>query len=290
MRRRTVKVVDTIGEALRSFTAERFDLEKWKNYMDIAMPGAKELCLSDMRECIAAGFSWEKDFLPVLNAVQREEEKRREAISSFHAVADGLDERIARRFGRTVDADAVLYLGLCNGAGWVTPVNGRTTVLLGIEKIIELGWQGRAEMTALLLHELGHVYQDEFGVLTRDLKTPSERFLWQLFTEGVAMVFEQETLGDPDCFHQYDGAWKSWCAGHLSQIAASFSDNLPDMTYENQRYFGDWVHYEEQGDVGYYLGARFVRFLMRDDDFDQLIRYDIDAVKDGFARFRRAIS
>ena len=59
------------------------------------------------------------------------------------------------------------------------------------------------------------------------------------------------------------------------------------MTRENQRYFGDWVRFEGRGDIGYYLGTRFVRFLLQNDSFDQLIQYDIEKVKEEFERFRR---
>ena len=285
-----MKIIDTVKEALTAFANGRFDLEKWEKYIDAAVPGAKEPCLSDMRECVGAGFSFEKNFLPVLNAVWSDRAKRAEAIDSFHAVADTLDEKITARFGRTVDVDLILYLGLCNGAGWVTPVGGRTVVLFGIEKIMELGWQGRDAMTALILHELGHVYQDEYGVLEREFDDAPDGFLWQLFTEGVAMVFEQEVMNDPDYFHQYDDNWKDWCGAHLAQICASFCADLPGMTYENQRYFGDWARYEGKGDVGYYLGARFVRFLLQNDGFDRLICYDAEQVKDGFAAFKASLS
>jgi hypothetical protein len=60
---------------------------------------------------------------------------------------------------------------------------------------------------------------------------------------------------------------------------------MKNMTRENQRYFGDWVSFEGYGDTGYYLGARFIRFLLEYDTFDRLILYRIQEVKDGFDRF-----
>ena len=60
-----------------------------------------------------------------------------------------------------------------------------------------------SEMKALILHELGHLYQEQYGVLRREFSTGRDRFLWQLFTEGIAMVFEQETVGDPQFYHLY---------------------------------------------------------------------------------------
>ena len=57
------------------------------------------------------------------------------------------------------------------------------------------------------------------------------------------------------------------------------------MTRANQRYFGDWVDFYGYGDVGYYLGTRFVRFLLESDCFDSLISYDINDVRRGFGMF-----
>lgn len=51
-----------------------------------------------------------------------------------------MQQKINKTFGKSLDADIVLYLGLCNEAGWVKKYNGRTIVFLGIEKIMELNW------------------------------------------------------------------------------------------------------------------------------------------------------
>ena len=67
-----VKIIDTSPAWLSSFGDGGFDREKWEKYIDAAVPGAKDLCLSDMREVDAAGYPWESEFLPVLNAMQKE--------------------------------------------------------------------------------------------------------------------------------------------------------------------------------------------------------------------------
>ena len=280
-----LNIIDTSGEWLSAFEGDHFDLAKWDTYIDRNVPGAKGLCLDDMRECMGAGFTWGKDFLPVLNAVQHNPEQRETAVRSFLGVTENLDRKIQERFGRTVDCDVILYLGLCNGAGWVTTLNGKTVVLLGIEKIMELNWQDTDAMTGLIIHELGHVYQDQYGVLHRETGSTRDKFLWQLFTEGIAMVFEQEIAGDPDYFHQDTNGWKDWCDRHAGQIRESFRSDLETMTQANQRYFGDWASYEGYGDTGYYLGTRFVRFLLESECFDRLISWSIEDVRDGFERF-----
>ena len=49
------------------------------------------------------------------------------ANDSFVAVTDKLAENIGRLFENGVETD-ILYLGLCNGAGWATSLDGRDAV------------------------------------------------------------------------------------------------------------------------------------------------------------------
>ena len=282
-----MNILDKCGDLDTAYdsTSRQFDLEKWKLYMDRSLPEAKDVCLADLKEGLDSGLLWEKDYLPVLNAVVSNPEAVRETVSSFHQVTDSLEEKVLSRFGRTVDVDIILYLGLCSGAGWVTPVDGRMSILLGIEKIVELNWSGPDAMNGLILHELGHIYQSQYGVLKRDLTAPADRFLWQLFTEGIAMTFEQTVVGSFEYFHEDENGWKAWCDAKIKHIADSFNRDLPHMDRSNQRYFGDWVRFEGRPDTGYYLGARFVQFILKQDAFDHVINYDMPAVRNAFKEF-----
>ncbi len=280
-----MKIFDTTFDMMSSYEYGHFNLEKWKAYTDSSVPGAKELCLADMQDCLNSGFTWEKDYLPVLNAIMEKEDQPHRIIDSFHEITSHLEDKIVNRFGKSVDADIYLYLGLCNGAGWVTTINGKTTVLLGIEKILELNWCSIDDMNGLIIHELGHVYHSQYGKGNIKPESLHDQFLWQLFREGVAMVFEQEVLGNLDYFNQDKNGWKNWCNNHLNLLKDSFSKDIKTMTHETQRYFGDWVAFEGHGDTGYYLGTKFVRFMMETESFDKIILYDIDKVKMIFGSF-----
>ena len=270
-----MKITDTSEEIFSAYKDGHFDLDLWGSYMERCVPGAKDICLSDMRSCIDSGYSWEEDLLPVLENVLSSRDRLAETVKSFRHVTSGLEEKILARFGHSVDVDIILYLGLCNGAGWVTEVGGKMTVLLGIEKILELNWCDIDHMNGLILHELGHAYHAQYGKFRIETDSLSETFKWKMFTEGVAMVFEQEIIGDPEYFHQDKDGWKDWCDANADYIRESFVQDLPSMTYENQRYFGDWVSFEGHIDVGYYLGAKFVRTLMENASFDEIISYDL---------------
>ncbi len=284
------RVIDTTPLIPFSGAADSFDLPRWEAYMDFALPGAKEQCLRDMEECVAAGYPWEEAFLPVLHTAIRNADTRQETVRAFHRATDGLEQRLCLIFGRAPDVDVILYLGLCNGAGWATEADGRPAVLLGLEKIIELGWYGLGDMNALILHELGHLYHFQFGTDLRALESTPDALLWQLFSEGVAMVFEQDALGDPGFYHQDKDGWREWCEQNLGEIAARFASDLAHMTPQDQNYFGDWVRFEGRPDVGYYLGARFVRFILLSDRFDCVIRFGIADIRAAFDRFVRSLA
>lgn len=280
-----IKIINTLPRINELFDDGEFNYSKWKKYINSIYKDTDGIFIEDVEECIATGkYTWKNDFLPVINAVCNNS-KLSELQLSFDATVDSLNEKIVSAFGRAVEADIVLYLGLCNGAGWVTDIDGRMVILLGIEKIIELNWYSLDDMRGLIHHELGHVYQAQYGVLEQRCKDSPEKFIWQLFTEGVAMYFEQALVGDLNYYHQDKNGWKIWCDEHFEQTLSDFKSDLPTMNMQNQRYFGDWANYFGYGDVGYYLGARFVHFLLERYEFDELINFDIDKVYELFEYF-----
>lgn len=266
-----LRVIDTSVLVDGLFPGGRFDLTRWEDYINAIYPDSAALFREDVDACLAGGaFTFEDNFLPVIQNVYQN--PRLDTLrASFSAVTDGLEERITGQFGQGLDADLTLYLGLCNGAGWVTRLAGRDVVLLGIEKILELNWQGPEAMAGLVYHELGHIYHRRHGALDQGPEEGPEGFIWQLFTEGAAMCFEQDLVGDSRWFHQDSGGWLAWCEAHFPQILADFDRDLSAMTRQNQRYFGDWCRYHGRGDTGYYLGARFVRRLLERFTFQRVI-------------------
>lgn len=279
-----IRIFDTYNE-LKTLLQSKFDLDKWKVYLNHCYKGAAELCYNDLQECIDAEiYDFERDILPIISAVAHSNTLE-QLHKSFLFATDGLNDKIKCRFGRTIDVDIVLYLGLCNGAGWVTTVNGRKCILLGVEKIVELNWCDLDSMYGLLYHELGHVYQWQYGILECSSTDSRQAFIHQLFTEGIAMCFEQELVGKPDYFHQDRDGWKAWCDANFDRIKNDFYYDLHSMTRKDQRYFGDWASYYGKGDVGYYLGNRFVRDLLQNDCFDKVIAYTPEQAYSAFEKW-----
>lgn len=281
-----IHIIDTYSKIDSLFISGTFDINRWEEYINGIYADSADIFKNDMQEYLKDGtYSFEKDFLPIIQNVYRNEQLD-VLHNSFLQLVGGLNEKIEKHFGKEINADIVLYLGLCNAAGWVTTIGGRKTILLGIEKILELNWQNTDAMNALIYHELGHVYHMQYGIFKQEITCNEKRFVWQLFTEGIAMYFEQVLAGDLDYYHQDINGWKKWCKEHLNQIIHDFNCELPNMTRQNQHYFGDWSNYNGFGDVGYYLGTKFVHSLIEQGkSFDALINMNTESVYEKYLDF-----
>ena len=280
-----INIIDTLSQIDAVFDNGIFNMEKWEAYINSIYDNSADIFKNDLKECLTCSdYTFEKDILPVINAVHG-----CQALETLHAsfnkATKNLNERIINCFGQELDIDIVLYIGLCNAAGWVTRINSRNVILLRIEKILELKWYEEDAMYGLIYHELGHVYHKQYGTFYQNSDDSNRNFVWQLFAEGIAMYFEQALLDDFKFYHQDVNGWKAWCDGSLDQIKRDFTRDLDDMTFENQRYFGDWVFYRNHSDVGYFLGAKFVRFISGSYPFDEILSFDIGQVRSLFDRF-----
>lgn len=266
-----IQVTDTLDEIQNLFPGGTFDFSAWEQYASRCFGNDSHIFRDDMEDVLATGkYFYERDYLPVIQGVYGD--PRLEKVrSTFHQVTEGLNERVKAQFGEELEVNIVLYLGLCNGAGWATTLGGRDQVLLGIEKILELDWTSLSDLQGLIYHELGHLYHSQHGRVPQVAQEGPEHFLWQLFSEGIAMGFEQMLVGDWDYFQQDKNGWQAWCQEHYLEILNDFDKDLPGMTPSNQRYFGDWVNYSGHGDVGYYLGSRWIQSLLKHWSFDEII-------------------
>lgn len=129
-----LRCVDTFSEIPALFPRGVFELAAWRAYAQARFGSGASLFEDDMNDCLLTGnYTYERDFLPVLQAVWNHP-RLEEMHQSFLAAAKGLSERLVQRFGGGLDVDLFLYVGLCNGAGWAATLNGRDAVLLGMEK------------------------------------------------------------------------------------------------------------------------------------------------------------
>ena len=141
--------------------------------------------------------------------------------------------------------------------------------MLGVEKIIELDWGDEANMRALILHEIGHLWHKLNGNLYLPDFTKRRKSIQQLYQEGVAMVCEQILCDDDEFYHQNKNGWLDWCRKNENDIKAEYLRRL-NAKESVQDFFGDWCSYKDHSDVGYFLGCQFVRYLMKTNSLKEI--------------------
>ncbi len=268
-------------ETIKSTFSDRFSIDLWRKYAEEISKELPSKCEND-----AKSYDFNKDILPVLeNALN--EEKFDFVSKNFQIVIDTLNVNLTKLFDTEPDINIILYLGLCNGAGWATTLDGKNTVLLGLEKIIELNWGDETNMRALILHEIGHLWHKLNGNLNLPDFTKRRKAIQQLYQEGVAMVCEQ-ILCDAEFYHQDKDGWLSWCYKNENEIKREYLRRL-DKKESVQDFFGDWCSYDGHSDVGYFLGCRFVRYLMKSYSLKEIANMKYQALNKSFTEFANTV-
>jgi hypothetical protein len=271
-----LRIIDTYPSLLSIIDITRFqnfDIERWTEYASSILPLLAEKIVNDSKN-----YDLENEIIPVISKALADRKKLNEAHESFVAITTGLTERIAEITSVDIQVDIILYLGLCNGAGWATTLGSRPAILLGIEKIVELDWCTKPSMAGLLYHEIGHVWHDAVGAKHCDSANKGDRAVWQLFREGIAMYFEQLILNNFTYYHQNKCNWLQWCQINKSALINEYRRRI--VCEESvQSFFGDWCEYEGYSDAGYFLGCEFVKHLLKQYSLEVLARFDVTIVR-----------
>lgn len=276
-----MQIINTCDK-IKALFQNGFNMSVWRKY---AAEISKELpskCENDAKD-----YDFGKDVLPVLETALNKE-KIDFLSKSFQSVIDTLNDNLIKLFDKEPDINIILYLGLCNGAGWATTLDGKNTVLLGIEKIIELDWGDETNMRALILHEIGHLWHKMNGHLYIPDFTKRRKAIQQLYQEGVAMVCEHILCGDDDFYHQDKDGWLDWCKKNEKEIKREYLRRL-DANESVQDFFGDWCSYNGYSDVGYYLGCCFVEHLMKSHSLKEIASLNYKTINKGFIEFASTV-
>jgi uncharacterized protein YjaZ len=186
-----------------------------------------------------------------------------EAHDNILKVLDGLEERVKKTFQIELEINVVIYCGLCNSAGWVTTYGGRRAVLLGIDKIAELGWHTMEKIEPLISHELCHVIHFEIrGEDDLDIAIEKNRYnrgIWSIYEEGFAQFYQQKLSGDGSDSRGTE--WYENCVKNFSGLKKLYSEALYDSEKGTKEFFGDWFKVLGISDAGYFLGAELIKGL-----------------------------
>lgn len=264
-------IIDTYTEIEKLFSHGSFDLAQWTRYAGGISEALPQMLTDDI-----ASYDFERQVRPVLEHLFNHREAAEAAHASFLKAIDGLNEKCEGLPYGTLNSAVIFYMGLCNAAGRATELLGRPTILLGIEKIVELDWTDEKSMAALVFHELGHHWHFQNRYVKTELETQREKALWQLYTEGVAMYFEQLLCGDPNYYHQDRDGWLNWCEENKREIARAYLGRVR-RDESIQDFFGDWCSFQGHADAGYYLGAQVVSHIRQTCGTETLLNLSLSA-------------
>jgi len=276
-----MNIINTCNKIKECFS-KGFDMSVWRKYADEISKELPSKCENDAKE-----YDFNKNVLPVLKTALNA--SKIDFVSrNFQIVIDTLNTNLTKLFNTEPDINIILYLGLCNGAGWATTLDGKNTVLLGIEKIIELDWGDETNMRALILHEIGHLWQKMNGKLYIPDFTKRRKAIQQLYCEGVAMVCEHILCGDDDFWHQDKDGWLDWCRENEPEIKKEYLRRMNNKE-SVQEFFGDWCSYNGYSDVGYYLGCRFVEHLMKNNSLKEIANMSYRRLNKSFTEYATTV-
>ena len=273
-----LQVIDTYGEIQKLLETGSVDRDAYWKYAAGISETLPKMVEEDIR-----GYDFENQVLPVLQYFYAHRDLAKTAHNSFLQAVEGLEEKCRRVGYGTLDSTVVLYMGLCCAAGWATELDGRPAVLLGIEKIVELNWVDEASMIGLVYHELGHNWHNQNRRMQSRVESPRQKALWQLYTEGVAMYYEQLLCGDGRFFHQDRDGWLDWCEENERRLAKEYLRRV-ESGESVQDFFGDWCNFEGRSDVGYYLGARVIHRICEERGIAEMVDLPLEEVEDFLKR------
>lgn len=222
------------------------------------------------------GPSW-KDYLRLLSEIDIKD--LRQAHESLKEALSHVSTEIEKIFGVSDDTyNIVIYIGLENGAGWVTEYAGKPSILFGLEAIAKLKWQSKA--VGLAAHEFGHLVH-WFKRNESTEKFEDDPILW-LYTEGFAQKIEDMISGRP--WHlEYDN-WFEWCTENEVLLKREFARRIEKKMPLNP-FFGSWYEIFGMKFTGYYLGYKFIDWLEESLSLDQIGVMDKENIKRSILKF-----
>ncbi|AMM53417.1 DUF5700 domain-containing putative Zn-dependent protease [Pyrococcus kukulkanii] len=216
-----------------------------------------------------------REYLKLLT--KRNTEELKLAYENLLKVLPEVERKIKTLFD-VKDYNIVIYVGLENGAGWVTEFMGRPSILFGLEAIAELKWYEKLE--GLIAHEFGHLVH--WLLRGEDIeKLEDEQIIW-LYTEGFAQRIEDLITGRP--WHFEKERWFEWCEEHEKLLKKEFLRRIKKKEPLNP-FFGSWYQLFGKQFLGYYLGYKFIVWLERQYELTEIARLEKNMIKEKIMEF-----
>lgn len=258
-------------------------LSAWENYIKFNK-NIEDTCVSD-----STSYDFENEIQPIIEqALTTDFRQLQEAHENYLTLAKQITSKFNNMFEIDQDINVYFYMGLCNGAGWATNIHGIETVLIGVEKIVELRWHDKVKLESLISHELCHIAHNVIRIGGIDYCAPTIKLnnIWHLYTEGFAERYSQK-LNIDGVYSERGTEWTSWCKEHHNEICQEYLHRVNSNKIA-QDFFGDWNSYRGHSDLGYYLGCEFIRYIEQDYDLFEIAKLNISTIEELVVEYLRS--
>lgn len=100
------------------------------------------------------------------------------------------------------------------------------------------------------------------------------------------MLFEQLLCGDENYYHQNQEGWIDCCENNLIELKREYLIRITNSE-SVQDFFGDWNSYKGHSDVGYFIGCKFVRFLLKKYSLTEMLSMEMDLMLKEYISFSK---
>jgi hypothetical protein len=189
-------------------------------------------------------------------------------------------ERRIKDYFEIDDYNIVIYVGLENGAGWVTDFMRKPSILFGLKAIVNLEWIDKLE--GLIAHEFGHLVHWSLRRENMEELENDEKF-W-LYTERFAQRIEDLIVGRP--WHFEEDEWFDWCEENEALLKQEFLRRIGEKEPLNP-FFGSWYELFEKQFLGYYLEYKFIRWLEDELSLERIAKLKREKIESKILEFLR---
>ena len=238
--------------------------ELWKQKMD-KVPWLKQLLLNDLINMGVDIDLYSSE--TVFPFTQTHVKEMKNCVQLLDEILNTLIPRINKILPSEENIEIIYYHGLLSSAGWAY----HNKILLGIDKIVELGWDTKERLEDLIIHEYTHIIHAQRRKESID---KDNNYIFRLYIEGVATY--NESLFNQAKKHS---TWYLIGLENEEELKQEFLKRL-ESGINLHHFFGDWWSIYNIIEAGYFLGLRWILSIIKNQSIDSImIMSDIDIKK-----------
>ncbi|MFH1231062.1 MAG: hypothetical protein V1709_06140 [Planctomycetota bacterium] len=290
MRYGKCRVIDTFTDFMSYWSQARSkniegQIKLWRTSYMAKYP---ELLKKQLRNYESIGLNWrdiarEKVFPKLPEFLPRMQEAKKNIL----AVCESVCERFQQTLNSNFEIIFVIYVGIGCGAGWATHYEGLPACLLGLENIVDCGWQSKDKLRGLITHELGHLIHTTWRKKKHELEPTGDNPLFQLYSEGFATRCERMILGNKVLWHNApDKNWFAWCMQHKDWLAKEYLRRI-EKNKPVRDFFGSWLDIKGKKYTGYFLGHEFICEMQKKNSLKKIALFNIREIRELIINYLR---